>query len=109
MRWIQLPSWQSCEKLESSRPRTSNRANERRSIWRSRHAEELSRLGGALAQLFERSAERLTVCLHLRLLADDQGEPVYGFGEAIGKIDQDYQGIGVQLPHGAGILRALQL
>src|ERR1019366_6336117 len=76
--------------------------------------EELCRLGGTLAQLFEGAAESLTVCLRLRLLADglltdDQGEPVYGVREALGEVDEDYQGIGVQLPDGAGIPRALEL
>ena len=30
------------------------------------------------------------------------------FGEALGEVDQDHQRIGVQLPDGAGILRALE-
>src|SRR5450631_1326932 len=64
--------------------------------------------GGAPPQLFERAAERLTVALRLRLPADDQGEAVYGFREVLAKVDEDYQGIGVQLPDGGGIPRALE-
>jgi len=33
--------------------------------------------------------------LRFRLLADGQGEPVYGFGEVVGEIDEDYESVRV--------------
>jgi len=56
-----------------------------------RRGDELCGLGSALAQLFERAAERLAVCLRLRLLADSQSQPVHRFREPLGKVNQDYQ------------------
>src|SRR6266852_6951226 len=70
--------------------------------------DKLCRFTGALAQFFERAAQRLTIGLRFRLLADGQCQTVNGLGEALGEVDEDYQRIGVQLPDGTGIPRALE-
>ncbi len=63
-----------------------------------RFDDKLCRFSGALAQLFERAAERLAASLRLQSLANGQGEPVNGFSEPLGEVDEDHQGIGVQFP-----------
>src|SRR3981081_586046 len=74
----------------------------------SRCIDQLSGFTGALAQSIERTTQRLTLGLRIQLLANRQRQTVNSFSESLGEVDQNYQRIGVQLPDGRGIPRALE-
>lgn len=89
---------------------TSNESDVKwkKGLWFLRRANKLRRLDRAFAKFFERSAERFAVLLCFRLLTDQQGKAVYGFGELFGEVDKNSQRIGMQLPNRARVLRALE-